>query len=447
MVILGLGTNQGDRLRNLRRTFEHLKKIPNLAIKKISPLYVSDALLPHDAPPSWNKPYFNLCISVETTLSPDELLKQTKHIEKITGRKEEKDWGPRIIDIDILAWDQKIIINEHLHIPHEHLHDRPFALKPFSDIAPFWMYPMKGSFEGKTAIEMVKQWGENLPLHTKQIPHRIDIPELVGIVNITPDSFSDGGTFREDLPLHLTTQGADIIDFGAEATGPKATPLDSNQEWARLSPVLEKFIHEKKDLLTTPKISIDTYHPETAKKALQYHVDWINDVSGFDNAAMREVAAENTCDIVFMHHVGIPVSTSSLIPLHEDPVQHVYQWAEMRMDLLLKSGIPKERLIFDVGIGYGKTAEQSLALIQEISAFKKLGCRLLVGHSRKSFLTLFTNKPARERDLETGVISLYLANQGIDYIRLHNIEDHMRLFSLSSQVEISPHPSRSSLHQ
>ncbi len=432
MVILGLGTNQGNRLYNLRRTFEQLKKIPDFSIKKISPIYISDALLPQNAPDSWNKPYFNLCISAETALSPDALLTYTKRIEKIIGRQEEKDWGPRIIDIDILAWDQKIIMHDRLHIPHEHLHERPFALKPLSDIVPFWRHPI----QKKTAIEMVKQWGENLPLHTKQIPHRIDIPELVGIVNITPDSFSDGGTFTDDLPLQLVKAGAEVIDFGAEATGPKAISLNSDQEWARLSPVLEKFIREKNDLLTTPKISIDTYHPETAKKALAFNVDWINDVSGLDNVAMREVVAEHSCDVVFMHHLGIPVSKSSLIPLHEDPVQHVFEWAEKRIALLEKSGIAKERLIFDVGIGYGKTAEQSLALIQDISVFKKLGCRLLVGHSRKSFLTLFTNKPAHERDLETGVISLYLANQGVDYLRVHHIKNHMRFFYLSSQMAI-----------
>jgi dihydropteroate synthase len=147
---------------------------------------------------------------------------------------------------------------------------------------------------------------------------------------------------------------------------------------------------------------------------------------------MQEVIAAYPCDVVFMHHLGVPVSHSALIPLAEDPIAHVYEWAEKRIAYLTSQGINASRLIFDVGIGYGKTAEQSLALLREIAIFKKLGVRLLVGHSRKSFIeAIYQSKPIM-RDLETSIISLHLAKEGVDYLRVHNIFEHLRVFNVST---------------
>jgi 2-amino-4-hydroxy-6-hydroxymethyldihydropteridine diphosphokinase/dihydropteroate synthase len=428
VIILGLGTNIGDRLQNLRKAYQYLKKNSAIKILRVSSIYESPALLPEGAPSSWDVPYFNVCLQIETTLTPDALLQQTKNIEKLVGRKPELEWGPRVMDIDILAWDQCILTNGKLHIPHEHLHERPFAIFPFAEIAPFWIYPLPGILQGKTAIELALQWGNILESDTKIIPHRIDFPELMGIINVTPDSFSDGGNYSFDLPMQLVNAGATILDFGAEATGPKAIPLDHETEWQRLQTILKKCISEKNTSLFSPKISVDTYHPEVAKKVLECNVDWINDVTGLDNIEMRELLAAHTCDVVFMHHLGIPVSQSKLIPLHEDPVTHVYQWAEKRIAMLESSGIQRARLIFDVGIGFGKTAEQSLELIKNISVFHRLNVRLLVGHSRKSFLKTLTSLPPKDRDLETAIISLHLADAEVDYLRVHNIVEQMRVF-------------------
>lgn len=442
MIILGLGSNIGDRLEHLRKALKLIKKIPELTVQQISPIYMSDALLPDRAPQSWNVPYLNLALCCQTSLDPYELLQHTKEIEKKLGRTPEIDWSPRIIDIDILAWNDLIKYDDKLHIPHEHLHERPFALWPLADVAPFWIYPLPGPFQGKTAMEMAKQWGSRCegkaPLNAKQIPHRIDTPTLVGVVNVTPDSFSDGGDFFTNTKAwqqisHLVHSGAEIIDIGAEATGPRAASLTAEIEWQRLEPLLNSILAERSSLIIPPKISIDTRHAATAEKALAiYGVDWINDVSGLDDPAMGELLADQPCDIVFMHHLGIPVSQSKLIPFNENPVSFVYSWAENRLKELDELNIDRARLIFDIGIGYGKTAEQSLALIKNISAFHPLGVKLLIGHSRKSFLTQFTDKPAAERDLETAVISLFLAKQDVDYLRIHNVEDHARGFRVAA---------------
>lgn len=437
MVILGLGSNIGDRLANLRRAFRLLKNIPELTIEQVSPVYISDALLPKNADASWNTPYLNAAIRCTTSLSPEALLTKIKMIEKQCGRDSTIDWSPRIIDIDMLAWDNLIKYDDKLHIPHEHLHERPFALLPLKDVAPFWIYPLPGPFHGKTAIELATQWStDQIPFHTEAIAQRIDTPALVGIINITPDSFSDGGKFLSpDVAVQrmvdLVHEGAAVIDLGAESTGPKAKPITPEEEWQRLEPALTAMLRQKSTLLIPPKISIDTRHAYVAEKSLDLGVDWINDVTGLDDTKMRATVAHKASGVVFMHHLGVPVSQSGFIPLKDNAVDVVYQWAEKRIREL---DMPSESLIFDIGIGYGKTAEQSLLLIKNISLFKKLGVKLLIGHSRKSFLSQFTRESAANRDLETLAISLYLADQAIDYLRIHDVSSHSRAFKVKKAL-------------
>lgn len=443
MIILGLGSNLGDRLGNLRRALDSIKKIPHLTVQQVSPVYISDALLPENAPTHWDKPHLNAALRCHTTLPPYELLRQIKEVEIIVGRTPEKNWGPRIIDIDILAWDDLIQYDEKLHIPHENLHERPFALWPLADVAPHWVYPLQGENQGKTAAELVLPWGSRFsgdaPLHAKQIQQRIDTPQLVGILNVTPDSFSDGGKWNDPVTAiqqvnHLIKSGAEIIDIGAESTGPHAKPISADEEWERLAFLLNTVMSEVSSLQMIPKISVDTYHPSTAQKALDLNVDWINDISGLTNAAMREIVSDLTCDIVIMHHLNIPEDRSIFLPRNQNVIKTIYQWAEKQIHFLEKNHILRERIIFDVGIGYGKTAEQSLELIKNIAEFKNLGVRLLVGHSRKSFLQQFTTQSVLERDLETTVISLFLAKQPINYLRVHNIDVHGRALKVDASL-------------
>jgi dihydropteroate synthase len=263
------------------------------------------------------------------------------------------------------------------------------------------------------------------------------MPALMGIINLTPDSFSKDTTLDSWQRIkHFIEIGADILDIGAEATGPNAIPITADEEWKRLEPLLTQTIAEKAKLFIPPKISIDTRHAIIAEKALALGVDWVNDVSGLEDPAMHQAVSSKACDLVFMHHLGIPANKNNCLPPDQDPVTFVYQWAEQRLSELEKKGITRDRLIFDPGIGYGKTAEQSLEIIKNIAEFTKLGIRLLVGHSRKSFLASFTTHPPEKRDLETLVASLYLANQNIDYLRVHDVETHQRGFCMSSALTL-----------
>lgn len=438
MVVLGLGSNLGDRKSHLEQAIQKIVIQRILNHVRVSSIYESEALLPPNAPHSWNKPYLNLAICGETTLPPRALLKEIKNLEYVLGREAAERWAPRQIDIDILAWDNHVITTEELTIPHHGLLDRPFALWPLAELCPDWTYPVSGLDFSKTAQQLKTKWDPIVPFNTHQTTLNLT-PEWVGILNITPDSFSDGGLYLD--PQHATRQahqlvqdGATVLDMGAESMRPGASPLNPNQEWERLHPILKSLQKEFSYFTTGPTISVDTRHHEVAKKAIDEGVHWINDVSGFDDPQMRQVVAGSSVELVVMHHLGTPPHKDRVLPLDQDPIDVLLQWAHHRFEQLTSLGISPHRLIFDPGIGFGKTAEQSLALIRHCGRFHQLGVRLLVGHSRKSFFNLFTDKPFAERDVETAIISTYLAREGVQYIRVHNVASNVRALKVASAL-------------
>lgn len=439
MVILGLGSNLGDRLQSLRNALHEIKSIPGVTVKSVSPVYQSKALLPDGAPLDWDKSYLNVCIQCETSLDPFVFLEKTQSIEKKCGRRPEKKWGPRMIDIDLLAWDHLVLDHEKLVIPHPHLFDRPFALFPLVDITPRWIPPHQKNNAGKTAMEYAELLQLNSSCSISKINQRIDTPQLVGILNITPDSFSDGGKYHCfksacDRAKQLIEEGAEIIDIGAESTRPHAAPITAETEWNRLQPILEWIMEHRSQFLITPKISIDTYHSEVANKALGLGVDWINDVSGLSQPDMCEILSQQTCDIVLMHHLGIPADRQKILPLNSDPVTLIRRDIENTLKNIEMFHIKKKRIILDVGIGFGKNSYQSLELLQRIECFHDYGLRLLVGHSRKSFLDRFTEQSYEKRDLETIILSLKLAQKSVNYLRVHDVFGHSRSFHVNAMT-------------
>lgn len=443
-VILGIGTNLGDRLSNLRLAVKKIAEC-NITIDAISPIYISDALLPENAPDAWNLPYLNIAIQCQTSLEPLALLETLQQLEQSCGRSNDHaHWEPRIIDIDILAWDERVIADDKLTIPHKQLLKRPFALWPLADIAPFWIYASKDTENNQqTAAQLVEAWGSRFsgeaPFHTRQLAQRMDGARLVGILNITPDSFSDGGSYlKKDAALQqalkLVEDGAEIIDIGAESSSPKAMPLTWQEEWQRLEPALSAVQAAKEKFLLTPIISIDTRHAETAKRALDYGVDWINDVSGFDSVEMRAAVLHSEAKLVVMHHLSIPERRDHLLPRSADPVPLIIEWGQKRIDELVTAGIKKDRIIFDPGIGFGKMAEQSLAILKRIKEFEVLGVDIFVGHSRKTFLSLLTGTPAIDRDVETAVCSLFLSQHGVRYLRVHNVAINSKVLKSALMV-------------
>jgi dihydropteroate synthase len=261
--------------------------------------------------------------------------------------------------------------------------------------------------------------------------------KIVGILNVTPDSFSDGGNFF--APEHALNQakkmieeGAEVIDIGAESTRPNATPLTDAQEWERLLPILPSLIKIAKENNT--QVSVDTRHPDTASKAIQLGVDWINDVSGCNDPQMIQLIKSNNVKLVVMHNLGVPVNPKIKIPDNENAVEVIFNWGKKKIAELINKGITQDKIIFDPGLGFGTTASQSLEIIKSINEFNKLNVPILVGHSRKSFLSLFTDKPFAERDLETSIVSAFLNSKNVDYIRVHNVRDSKRAVNIGREL-------------
>lgn len=436
MLVIGLGTNQGDRTRNLREALDHLNAINHLRVIQISPLYCSDALLREAAPKNWDQFYLNVNILCETILSPHQLLHSLQQIERRMGRdKGEHYWGPRIIDLDLLVWKNCVLNLSELSIPHPELAKRPFVLWPLIDLLPDWQDYVSDPNLIQTILFNMQQWGksreENSPFNTKKINHRIDVPHLMGILNVTPDSFSEeSGLQTADSYLNKAIKmfgaGAEIIDIGAESTRPGSLPISEQEEWKRLQPVLQAIVSHWHGNIWKPKISIDTRHPMVAEKVVTLGIDYLNDVSGFESPRMSCIAAKANVHAIYMHHCGIPPSKHNIISPCKDPVAEILNWAKKRQEDLLRSGVALDKIIFDPGIGYGKNATQNWQILKRINELHTIGVPLLVGHSRKSFLNTCTEQAFKNRDHETAVISEFLARNKVQYLRVHDVTHNMR---------------------
>ncbi|MDB2414857.1 dihydropteroate synthase [Rickettsiales bacterium] len=254
--------------------------------------------------------------------------------------------------------------------------------------------------------------------------------KLAAILNLTPDSFSDGGKYisKESIiarVVSLIEEGADIIDIGAESTRPGAIPLSAKQEWERLSPYLSEIINicKKRNIIT----SLDSYHPENVKKAIELGIDWINDVTGLDNPDMVDVLKDNDVKIVIMHNLGVPADKSNVISEDKDPIDVILNWTQNKLKELHKSNISSSRLILDPGIGFGKNAKQSLEILDNAEKLLLAGLPVFIGHSRKSFLfSNAENISIAQRDAKTIDISLRLYAKNIDYLRVHDIAGHRK---------------------
>lgn len=251
--------------------------------------------------------------------------------------------------------------------------------------------------------------------------------EIVAILNVTPDSFSDGGrNFSPQAAMNALAQfirdGAHIIDIGAESTRPGAKPLTPAEEWQRLEPILTTLPK------TSVRFSVDTRHAENAEKALALGVHWINDVSGFSDPAMVAAVKSSDCKLVFMHSLTVPADLNIVMPESEDVMETLIRFATARIAALEAAGIARERIIFDPGIGFGKSAAQSLHIVNNIARFRVLGVPLFVGHSRKAFLTQL----AVNRDVATLVLSQQLAAHGVQYLRVHEVARHKQLLAMKA---------------
>jgi len=249
-----------------------------------------------------------------------------------------------------------------------------------------------------------------------------ELPCIMGIVNVTPDSFSDGGHYFTpntaiEHALRLEDEGADILDFGGESTRPYSQPVNIDDELRRIVPVLEALIGR----ISIP-ISIDTSKSEVARAAIGLGAEIINDVTGLEHdPAMIEVAVQSQVGVCAMHMRGTP-QTMQNDPTYTNVVGEIYDYLAARDAALLRAGIAPERICLDPGIGFGKSHEHNLELIRAARTFLNLDRPILVGHSRKGFIgKLIGNKDAN-RDAGTLGVTLVLARLGVQIVRVHDVQ-------------------------
>ncbi len=274
--------------------------------------------------------------------------------------------------------------------------------------------------------EIAEKWAVRgrtleLPLSTRT-PSPLSLMQwLMGIVNATPDSFSDGGSFLEpaaavDRALLLAGEGAQIIDIGGESTRPGARPVGVDEELRRVVPVIERLARQS-DVC----ISIDTTKSQVASAALDAGAHIVNDISGLTfDAEMPQVCAAFGAGVICMHIRGTP-QTMQDDPHYADVVEEVRQFLELRLLELEQLGISRQQIVIDPGIGFGKTAEHNLELLGNIGRLRTLGRPVCIGHSRKRFLQKLLGRPVDERLFATVGVAVAVALQGARIIRVHDV--------------------------
>jgi dihydropteroate synthase len=266
--------------------------------------------------------------------------------------------------------------------------------------------------------------------------------KIMGILNTTPDSYYVKSR-KENLEsgieygIELWKQGADIIDIGGESTRPNAAPVSEEEELNRVIPLIKE-LSQRQPL----PISIDTLKPNVAEKALAAGATLINDVSGFRDPAMVELAASSQAQICVMHMLGTP-KTMQISPYYkEGVVTALLHWFETTIENLLRAGVKKHQIILDPGIGFGKTIDHNLEIIHNLRKFKAIGFPLLVGGSRKLFIQKILELPPEEVLPGTLAINSIAILEGVDYLRVHDVKEHRQaidiLYRYEKQRDVGP---------
>jgi 2-amino-4-hydroxy-6-hydroxymethyldihydropteridine diphosphokinase/dihydropteroate synthase len=440
-----MGSNVGDRVGTFDRALQMMKSsgvniTRHACLYETAPAYVTD-----------QPRFLNSAIRGTTRLGPHELLKKLKEIEKDIGRTGGIRYGPRPIDLDILLYGKSQIDSETLVVPHERIHERPFVLAPLVDllgtscddgIETSWhsLSKCSGGF-----FELWNKLGGESVIGTEGIKRVLPVGNrlldwsertlIMGILNLTPDSFSDGGNFQQveaaiSQAKLLISQGADIIDIGAQSTRPFAKKLSPREELERLIPFLDEVtkIPEVEGKL----LSVDTFYAEVAAEAVKRGVHMINDVSGGQlDPGILKVAAELGVPYVVMHMRGDPSTMQSEKNLQYDDVcKEVASELYTRVREAELSGIPLWRIVIDPGIGFSKKCGHNNEIIKGLKSIRSemgkmsLGAShvpLLLGPSRKSFLREVCNlSDPVDLDLVTiSAVTIGLMN-GANIVRVHN---------------------------
>jgi len=256
--------------------------------------------------------------------------------------------------------------------------------------------------------------------------------KIMGILNVTPDSFSDGGKYYSktkatERALQMLDDGADIIDIGGESSRPGASPVSVNEEIDRTIPIIENILNKKQDAV----ISIDTIKPEVAELALQHGATIVNDISAFANAKLLDLVQKYSATLVIMHMQGNP-TTMQNNPLYNNVVEDVYKFLYEKAEIAKSNGV--EQLILDPGIGFGKSGEDNFMLLKNLKKFTKLQLPILIGVSKKSLIGKSLNLPLEKREIASVILETVSVNSGAKIIRTHNVKNGVHIKKLINYI-------------
>ncbi|KAL7275892.1 trifunctional dihydropteroate synthetase [Rhizina undulata] len=444
-VLIALGSNVGDRYKIIRKALSELEK-RGIMIKRTSSLYQSAPMYVLDQPT-----FLNGVCQVETTLSPYDLLDELQDIENTLGRVKTIEKGPRSIDLDILLYDGLTMQSEKLTIPHALMLEREFVLRPLCDIAPNRAHPLTSTAFKHHLTALPPPPPDTHPLRTfvSLSPHVAPLdpcnparPTLImAVLNLTPDSFSDGGTHTHETLIgtvkNYVAKGAAIIDIGGQSTRPGAEDVGEDEEARRVIPAIAAI---RAAGITVP-ISVDTYRASIARKAVNAGADIINDVSaGLLDSEMLSTVAELNVPICLMHMRGTPSTMNSLAVYKTDVIEEITAELEARVREAEQKGIRRWNIILDPGLGFAKNMEQNLEVIRRLSELTGHGHGLrglpwLLGPSRKRFVGTVTGvDKAGERQWGTaGAVAACVAG-GADIVRVHDVDEMKKVVDMAVAI-------------
>ncbi|CAL0318189.1 unnamed protein product [Lupinus luteus] len=458
-AVIALGSNVGDRLHNFKEALKLMKK-SGISITRHACLYETAPAYVTDQPR-----FLNSAVRAVTKLGPHELLAALKKIEKDLGRTDGIRYGPRPIDLDILFYGKFKVRSDILTVPHERIWERPFVMAPLmdllgsaidSDTVASW-HSFSGHSGGLSGL-WEKLGGEFLIGEEgmyRVMPVANGLLDwscrtyVMGVLNLTPDSFSDGGNFQSvksavsQVQL-LISEGADIIDLGAQSTRPMASRISVEEELDRLIPVLEAVTAMPE--VEGKLISVDTFYSEVASEAVSRGAHFINDVSaGQLDPNMFKVIADLDVPYIAMHMRGDPSTMQTNENLEYDDVcKEVSSELYSRVREAELSGIPAWRVIIDPGIGFSKKTEDNLDVLTGLPdiradiAKRSLAIShapILIGPSRKRFLGEICTRPAAvERDPATIASVTAGVLGGANIVRVHNVKDNLDAVKLCDAI-------------
>lgn len=449
-AMIALGSNIGDRVNMIEKACEMMParginvKATSL-LYETAPMYVTD----QDA-------FYNGVCEVVTSLSPHGLLDALQAIENDLGRKRIIDKGPRNIDLDIILYDDQRISDDRLNIPHKLILEREFVLRPLADLIPQEILPApfdaqsvtghltaldKNSSNGRPLA--VTQLAPNLPHIKPSDPER---PTMVmAIINVTPDSFSDGGMHTacdgsglSSIVRQFIRSGASIIDVGGQSTRPNAERLSPNEELARVLPAIKLIRNVARG--SNVAISVDTFYAEVAQAAIAAGADIVNDVSaGILDAEMLPTVAKLHKTIILMHMRGDPSTMNSMTSYPEGIIRGVGKELLDRVAAAEAAGVARWRMILDPGIGFAKTEAHNLELLrksEDLRSFPGLhGIPWLIGPSRKGFIGKITGvKEASRRVWGTAAAVTASVRAGADIVRVHDVAEMRHVVQMADAI-------------